>query len=391
MSDSQTEKFLSHFPNNISEDIKKYINDVALLKSRYLFIKRKGKQQYAYCTHCDKWSKTEALKHNTEASCGKCSSNCVVKSDGRGRKYLYDNAYIVYYEKSQINKGAIVARGFYVSRNYSGNYMNLETEISTAALYVFSPGNGDFYESYFWNEGHQIKQKNVYSFFDTRYANIPNFCSKKSIEKAVKGTLFQYSTWEEYGKHSDMVRFFDLAARYPCVEYLTKIGLQEAVKAKLHGDKTYSAINWRGTQIEKVLRLPKQEAKKIVQFEGEISLLALKIFQISLKESEALTLEESISVGNAFKYSFDVLKELLKKASLKKIITYVKEQSLLKRDFSSIDGIARDWRDYIKACEKLGLDLNRKRILMPEISTKHIKMPLKKSTILLTVKIEKPF
>ena len=64
---------------------------------------------------------------------------------------------------------------------------------------------------------------------------IVTYCSRDSIKKAVKGTPFQYSTYDSY-IDGDMVKFFSLYARYPCVEYLTKFGMSELVEAKLIGN-----------------------------------------------------------------------------------------------------------------------------------------------------------
>ena len=154
---------MRHFNNRISKDIRDYATDEVFLDSRYLFIRREGKRQYAYCTHCHKeFDSTDLnLKHQREyrqyeycsaglmsrplekmmpVTCPKCGSSCKVKSGGISRKYMADASYFMYFDKSKIDPKVVVARGFMGYRNYSGDYHNVQTQYLEISRYIFKMG-----------------------------------------------------------------------------------------------------------------------------------------------------------------------------------------------------------------------------------------------------------
>src|SRR5690625_1436315 len=96
---------LKHFPNKISKEIHDYVINDVLIESRYVFAKTSKGKQTGYCTHCkNEYEPVYRLKHKTETMCPNCNSRCKVQIAGYSRKYMTDQAYFVYYEKSKINK-----------------------------------------------------------------------------------------------------------------------------------------------------------------------------------------------------------------------------------------------------------------------------------------------
>ncbi|CQR71359.1 hypothetical protein SOV_17180 [Sporomusa ovata DSM 2662] len=277
------EQILSHFPADISVDIKRYADDSVLEDSRYLFTRRKGKRQFAYCTHCHVESSTKGLRHNESTTCPSCGSRCQVKSSGMGRSKMIDEAYFVYYEKSTLRPDVVMARGFYIVRDYRDSFYNVRTQFLVKGYYLFEMGGSCMLLQngfYSWRDscmhayGWLTECKSVFSLFSRHSSNGWGYNTEKmeldycyeSIAVAVKNTPFQYSTWQDYsGDDDDMVRFFDLYSKYPCIEYLSKLGMGDLVTAKLTGHYTYGAINWRGKTLQKVLRvsLTKQEVQRL--------------------------------------------------------------------------------------------------------------------------------
>lgn len=126
LDETEKQEIFSHFPKMIRQEIVDYVTDVVLLHSRYLFTKRsKSGKQYSFCTHCKETYPTENFKHNERVFCEKCHSWCTVKASGRGRKYLQDKGYFVWYDHSLKDSNSIVARGIYVKRDYSKSYRGL--------------------------------------------------------------------------------------------------------------------------------------------------------------------------------------------------------------------------------------------------------------------------
>lgn len=381
--DDNYQDIFAHFTKTISQEIIDYATNIAFEWSRYIFTWRKGKQQYGYCTHCKNEFKTEGLKHNGAFQCPCCHSNCKVKASGISRKKMIDEVYFVYYEKSAINPQGITARGIYAVRDYRGDFRKVETIFETKALYVFEPGhsvmihrpylyyspNTRSFHSFWGNKF--TKTKSICSEYDSSMSNMPRYCSKESIKAAVAGTPFQYSTWESYISFTtaDMVKFFDLYSRYPCIEYLTKLGMSPIVKAKLSGGKTYGTVNWRAKNPLKVLRMSKHEMKSLREVNVDIDPWLLYLWHLSKKDGSNLTFRDLARLSMEINeiYVSD-LKQVLAYTTLRKVSTYLAKQ-VGKKDvyehYYNRGQILRAWRDYIGDCTRLGLDLSREAILFP--------------------------
>lgn len=384
--DTEHMEFFAHFPQKVSQKIVDYATNTVLLSSRYIFTRRVGKHQYGYCTHCKQEYMTDGLKHNEDWECPKCKSLCIVKASGKGRKTLIDDAYFVWYEKSLVNPDAIVALGIYVIRDYTGDYYKTETMFKTAAMYLFEPGKEgkpgrskmlrcSTYWSGYWGRGagpqfenRWYKSKSIISEFDNSMKNKRCLLALESVVPAVHGTPFQYSTWSQYVDHSeDLVKFLDLAARYKCIEFLTKIGLHGIVNAKLSGMSTYGAINWNGQTPEKVLRLTKSEIKEMRKA-GAIGPRALRSYQVSKQDGSNLNWEEARALSDLLEsYHSDELRKLTKFAPVGKIKRYFAKQ--MRREngtrYRTGSDVLTDWRDYLAECKELGMDLGQEHVLFP--------------------------
>ncbi len=278
----------------------------------------------------------------------------------------------MYYEKSKKNPDAIVARGIYTVRDYRTDYKNVKTQYMEKALYVFEMGGSVMFNRYgYYSDAGTMeiyidwyKCKSVHSLYGQYHNNAMRVvlaCSSERIRKAVTGTPFRFSTWESY-YYDDMVKFFDLYSRYPCIEYLTKLNFEGLVKDKLTGDRTYSAINWNGKDLFKVLRLTKQELNTIKKQNIYVTFFFLKVLQISKKKKWNLSLLEVSDIAHTYEhYYFKELQEMLVYGSIKKILAYLNKQASHLNPAQTL----LTWRDYIADCKKLEMDLTNESVLFP--------------------------
>ncbi|MHA7580421.1 PcfJ domain-containing protein [Paenibacillus vandeheii] len=368
------QEFNKHFPNEIGEGIKKFVTDDVLLHSRYIFVRRIKGVQRGYCTHCQNefvtsngYGKSEYLKHNDRAECPKCNSSCTVKSHGISRQYMVDIAYVVYYEKSIIDPQSIIARAFNVHRAYRGDYKKVLTQYTQIAKYLFEPGKATMYENYYWNKEDWHKCKSAHSKeHKSIYAN--NRCCRDSIRSAIQGTSFQYSTWEVHDQPQfDYVKFFALFSRYPSVEYITKLGFEQFVEAKLFDKKTFGCINWSAKRPDKVLRLSKQELKEVRELGSRLPAMELRLYQISRKDNNRPTLQKIIEFFNGLYDVMETLKPILRRVTLNQIMNYTIKQLNRpeKKRYKYKKDILIAWRDYLNECKLLEMDLDNERVLMP--------------------------
>jgi len=375
--------YIAHFNPKVTKKMEKFATDKVFIFSRYIFTHRKGKQQYGYCTHCKTEFKLFGLKHNEETECPNCKSHCIIKSSGIKRSSFVDEAYFVYYEKSKVNPNAIVARGIYAIRDYRFDYQNIETQFETMALYIFEPGKSTSIKRYAYYSyqygmcrvGSWELCSSIYSHANQGHiGNIRSLYCRESIKSAVKGTNFQYSCWESYD-YEDMIKFFDLYAKYPCIEYLTKFGMSNFVYSKLRGDSNYGALYWKGSNINKILRLDKKSINLLKSYKNEIHPLFLRLFQMSIKDGSNLTFNEIEKLRSYAFYYKDLLK-LHKYAKLRKLSTYLDKQYEKdnNKHFYDKASILTIWKDYIADCNVLEMNLSDDRIFYPkDLHVEHIK------------------
>jgi hypothetical protein len=370
-------EYMRHFPKKFSKEMQDFATDEVFLNSRYLFYWREGKHKVGYCTHCRTTSGISTdYTHNDTGFCPSCHSACTIKSAGRGRGKLIDNAFFVFYEKSILDPNVIVALAVDAYRDYRGGYRDVDTHYNLTALYYFEMDNSKMFNQdycYHKRKYDYVEQKTVFSLLSRRQNNYWRikrelYCSRDSIKKAVAGTPFQYSCWEKYSSNdTDMIKFFDLYSRYPCIEYLTKLEMYDLVKAKLDNYYTYGTVNWRGKTLQKVLRLPKEAINEIKKAKIHVDPLFLKLLQLSIKDGSNLPAGSVSTIRYDYQHYFRELEKVLVYGSLRKITNFFNKQYTTKNNkhYRTKSEVLTTWRDYIADCKKLELDLRDESILFP--------------------------
>jgi DNA-directed RNA polymerase subunit RPC12/RpoP len=379
---------MGYFKSGISKEISRYATDEVFLESRYLFTRRQGKKQFSYCTHCKKEFDSTNLKLKHQANyvqpycshgmlppparvkCPHCGSECVPKASGIGRKSLLDRAYFIYFDKSTRDSNVVVARGFAAFRDYSNDYHDVKTQYLEVTRYVFEMGGSKMFSNagYYWDHDFHNKkypwQQRKTAFIDQRYSMVLGLnYSLENIKKAVSGTQFQYSCWEEYQQRYDIVEILNLYSRYPCIEYLTKFGFKELVREKLGHDRTYSAINWRGKTVFKVLKLNKNELKEIKQNGLNPDCFFLHLLQMAKKDGSNLTPIE-INELSIREYHENYLKDMLAYLSFRKAFNYIQKQRACNpKRFKSGSDVLSAWNDYLRDCKRLNLDVQDLKVI----------------------------
>lgn len=393
--------YLAHFSKELSQEIKDYATNVALLHSRYMFVKTMGKIQLGYCTHCnngfcadtvrvregDASTLLSKLKHNSYAQCPKCSSWCQVKNEGYGHSNLYDKAYFVYYEKSVLDPKIITARGIFVTRDYCTEYKDIQTSYRTEALYVFEVGNPPVMLTTNYLMGYE-KASSVYSLY-SRFAFTMRCrtrtgisCSYDSIHNAVKDTPFAYSPYKFYMPdntseiyENDLVEFFATFSKYPVIEILERLGFAKIVDEKINNQNFERALNWRSKTLHGIFRLSKQDFNELRAIRSSgiiVDSYFVILFQINKQDKSKLDAHEIHDIGRAFRHSFDNLRSVTAYVSLRKAYSYTKKQvNINSKHFSCIESVLNDWADYLEDCKKLGYELTPDIVLPKDLKTAH--------------------
>ena len=372
-----------HFGEDLSTEALRYIDNIAMLDSRYIFTSRVGKKQFGYCSHCHARFES-CMRHGSMEDCPACGSRCMVRASGISRKWLFDQALVVWYEKSLINPEAITCRTVWCIRDYRDDYQNVETQTVTVGACVFRPGMSAMVKRNFrfnvWRRGYGSSNyypegpiiTDWYRAATPHPINDPNmlkYVSLQSVQRAVEGTQFRYSCWEEYRAHEDMVRFFTLFSAAPCVEYLTKLRLKELVLDKLNGYRTYGAVNWKGRTPESVLRITKQQFREIMKSGVHVSFCFLYVLHLGAGDGSIFTPAEAEKVAEHGPY-MPQFADLAKSAgvNLRRVVAYAERQRCLEEDghrYSGIYDVLRTWEDYRKDCRNLRMDFADEAVSMP--------------------------
>ena len=218
-------------------------------------------------------------RQGEEIECPQCRERVTVKSLNRGHKFR-DRVNLVWYKKSEIEPGAIVAIAAHCVRDYDNPWpWQTETEIHWRGAAVFRYGegtsrwqekpkdrwyDGSWHYDFAWREVKRIENMTFGTEAIGVFRNqtrIDRHVLTETLAEAIRDTPFERAWHRDYlllREGQDGTKALDLIARYPCVEYLTKLGMREYVVGWLEGGLPPELINWRGKSVEKVLKLSKQ-------------------------------------------------------------------------------------------------------------------------------------
>lgn len=379
---------LPHMPCEVSDDIARFVTEDVFRNHRYLFLSSDRKRVWVHCTHCCGDSLAIGnMTHNNRAKCPICGVSCIVKDTRYKRSTMIDQAYFVWYEKSSIDPQVVVARGFVAVHDWRGDYRTVGTQYMLETFYVFRPGHcgAMFWDSGCWyprwrdNNWHDSWNRNpremstVWSrmtYYQQKKWICNTECSPHNVQNALTGTPLQYVPllYDYWSASPDMVKLLALACRYPCVEYLTKMGLDTLVSERLEQGGANNAVNWNGKTVMKVLRCGKQDIRVIrEQFKSSgWTSIYLWLYQQTLKNNLRLTLDDISLVIRIFGHDKKTItKELLAQADVLKFIRYIGKQFLSPHYYGSIQTTRRDYQDYIRDCESLKMDCSIEAIRYP--------------------------
>ena len=219
--------------------------------------------------------------------CPWCGQDVTVKHLSRGFKAIEDRLNVLFYRKSAIDPSVVVAIAAHCLRPFrladERCPWELEPSILPRGIAVFDAANRDsiriqsrptygFDEVGYWRDCYNRQWEVVKSMERLTFGDEGVFTIYKTdkieltdtLETAVAGTLIGRAWSEEYvvsGKCS--VKALDLITRYPCIEYLTKLGMVDFLRRRLEGTLPPGLVNWHGRDMRGVLRLSRERLGQI--------------------------------------------------------------------------------------------------------------------------------
>lgn len=270
---------VDYVPGNIRQDVRECM-------PRYLWIiNDRPRRRWVHCEACDETT-LETPRRGRYATtyragernvCPYCGTVVTPKWVGRGFGNICDRLNVTWYDKSRVDPEAIVVFGAHCRRQFypSDRPWYQECDIEIRSLCVIVPGKGAHRfkrQPRDWElhgglrptrfEWVPVKRVGRMTFGDTSIFGRPSADHvdlTDTLDMALRGTPMARG-WHDglTGCGPDCVPALDLVARYPCCEYLTKLGMGGILEDRLTGNLPAGLINWRGKRLTDVLKLTPQ-------------------------------------------------------------------------------------------------------------------------------------
>lgn len=271
--------------------------------------------------------------HNDGVVCPFCGETVVVKHVSRGIKGLRDQLDAVIYRKSAVDPKTLVVVAYHCERPYALADVNEPWELQPVAdargVAVFDAVAHDsiriqtrpvYKEDCFGRYG--LMWKAVKSMHAMTFGNSGLFAWQKpdraalteSFERAIRDTPFVRAWHVDYWCGRDGIEALNMIARYPCVEYLTKLGLTGFLKAELRGELPARTVTWNGDSMSRVLGLSKARLGELKGKKIFITPMLCAVLQIADRDRVRCSAEVAEGVAIACRDDRSGLKEKLRAA-----------------------------------------------------------------------------
>lgn len=220
------------------------------------------------------------LHQNDATPCPFCGAEVQVKHVSKGIGGIYNRLDAVFYRKSALDPDVVVALAAYCVRHY-GNAdrrtpWTLEPYVDVRGIAVFDVKRRDdvriqarpIWESTDGDDWAHVGTawKRVKAMTRLGFGDDVLFMHQKpekaacdeSFYSAIRGTPVERAWHDSYWIDTEGVPALEMIVRRPCVEYMTKLGLEAFVVGQLRGDLPAGLVNWRGKDMAAVLKLSRE-------------------------------------------------------------------------------------------------------------------------------------
>ena len=368
----QMERFNEPLPSDYDEFVQ---NDVL---PTYIFYN--GKKGTGYCTTCRSDFKIKGLHHRKSAVCPVCGRRGMARSEGYSRTESENFWSMFIYQQD----GDTLVRYFRHNIFYGNDYRNpkiytLEQfrrvndtqfmyELRSGTAYhkwdeyrpnaffnYMTPRDSDWYIPYH----SRLYKENL----DVIKESLPDDCKYMPLAELIECAVDVFDHF--YSNIKELVEFYR-GHRY--CEQLFKVGFKSIVKDLMRGRKEVVLVNVidsTQTELVKVLRLDKRRYAIIKN-----------IFEPDLDDVRLLQAFPNISCGDFYwlrshdyySYYGEHLRIALKYSTVSKVKKYIQEKKLTQKTnwYVRQENDVTYWRDYLRNCEELGIDLNDEYYLFPK-------------------------
>lgn len=333
-----------------------------LIENTYIIYSKK--ENKAVCTHCGHAFKADRfhMRHNEEGTCPGCHRKAIYKASGIGRGNLSEHLRVLLFT----HRGETVYGTLHEVVADFSPFGKPKLKRWLSAVYKFNEKEQIYYKHHpgYWSGEYWERRKNIklpappsphnwYLSSIWKPAEIYSDNLETVFRKSCLKYLWSPQLFEGF-EPKDYIRYMDQALKYQSIELLNKAGFSQLVKCRINDSYGAGAVNWRGKDLKKILRLPRRWIRFLQDHDPNYDELAV-FRSLSEKEKREVIWSEVESIVTA---SY-LINEITKYTSMYRWARYKSEQN-------EGDCFDRDWLDYIKNCRKLGMDTTKKDTLFPK-------------------------
>lgn len=365
---------------SLPRDFNKWVNEIALDFSRYIYYKRKTKRLITgYCTSCrrdvefriTKDTPQSNVRHDEPGQCPSCKKAIRFKATGKTTR-LVDQVNAAYVHQTP---AGFVIRTFNVKRHYCERYKNPDTTVFELVRDFYEPDKAGVWDVTGY-EFTEYKQSRV-----SRWCNGQNLFSMdvaclytRNLHEVMEGTPWKYSGICELAQNINKFNIYGFLSKHksnPKIEYLVKGHLYRLV-AEVANGRAYGMHNLVGDagSVHGLLNIDRLRLKQMQRLNGTNK--HLKIIQ-STAVAGVLLSDECIEQVVKMDIDSHIFASLCAFTTPHKIIKFatrckqgwvVPEHGYVGRR-DTFHSITEYWRDYLDNCKLLEYDLKDDFILFP--------------------------
>lgn len=375
----------------VSERLRKF---AAGSMANYLWKYREGRKRIGICDACQAvmvLGKDGSYRAGGVVECDSCGVELIVKDIGRKRLTMTQHFYVQDWRR--IDESTVAVVGAEVSRDSRGeNPERAPIDIwpSCVAIYRFGRGVTAYKRrrrEYAKCEDGQYRSiqppwRRVRKWtgalsYGMSLADIKIKKGDDWMKAAIRGTRFG-TVWDCAKlalRQFPRQRWFlddcslERIARYPCIEYLAKMGQHELVRDLLYDSIDQGAINPRGKTAGAVLKLDGQQLREVKEKKLVLTRGALRYAQFVQRYGVRVPLSELVTWGDE-SYRLHRLEawfERLPDAMRRPAIKYIAKgrRAFVENGWRAYDDPTRDLLDYWDQLGELDADLSDEAVLLP--------------------------
>jgi hypothetical protein len=325
-------------------------------------------------------------RHGAIGYCPGCGARVQYRSLNIGYKSLYDRTLLVTYRKSAIEADVVVCVAYDVyvpwkkMNPYDGIYPPMEIEPAEVCVFRYGKGADRFRMNHclLWDEalGRYTASWNEWKHYGECISGwapgtgmwgasrTRTVLDANSFKTALQGTPF-WRILREYPVHDaadwqyyDKISVLGKLAKYPCIEYLYKLGYEELAQFVID-EAAGKLLYLRGKTAKSVLRLTNDQWGEIKGKKLDMTPKMLVIVRMMSAHHIRMNMETCEWLADDQRDAAHELDQLMKKypqANLVRIVKYCRKRNVW----------LRDYRDYLSQMETLKMDMHDQNELYPQ-------------------------